>query len=488
MSAHREDRRDRITGRLLRVWEESIGTSLTADAAVAATTLSVDDVSPFNDDGDGGWLQVGAQVIAYTTVDDDASTITLATAITTLVEDGEDVAVWNDLYDEVDTVQRAHVVVEGDDNNHDVIEAVVADTVSDLANGDRGKPRETVVLERDGDEWELIRVKGRPSKSRGHKYEADDTHTLTATDITAGTVTFPLTHRPLDESLKAWLGGVFQEPTEYTINYAAKTITWPLDGWESAGLRIAVHYAYRPALVSETVVIPDIFAMIADDSPVIFWKITEAAPTYADSGSLNIGAVAAGSGNAPTHNQASIYGSSSAGLGKSISWPGGAGTSRLTGSTGFTGAVYGTSTSGLTVVAVVQTSSASSGLIFGSRGDFYFDLSAGVPRFSHHDIALGNYTTPTAGVSSIADGQTHVLVGRARPDVGTNGIVELFVDGVLVSSILLTTSAPRYTGNNNLVMGYETTFNTFTGLIGMCAVIPTAVSDSRIADYAEAVL
>ena len=242
--AHDDDRRDRITGRLLRAWEEPQGTSLTADHAIAATTLNVDDVSAFNDDGEGGWLYIGSQVVAYTDVDDDASTITLAAGLAAAAADGDEVSVWNDLYGEVDTVQWADVAVEGEDHNFDTIRAVVADTVNDLANGDRGKPRETVVLERDGDEWELIRVKGRPSKSRGHKWEANDVYTLTAADITAGYAVAPLSFRPTEESVKLVLAGVPQRPTEWAIDYAAQEITVPLDSWSRAGDIVWSHYDY----------------------------------------------------------------------------------------------------------------------------------------------------------------------------------------------------------------------------------------------------
>lgn len=249
--AHDDDRRDRITGRLLRAWEEPQGTSLTADHAIAATTLNVDDVSAFNDDGEGGWLYIGSQVVAYTDVDDDASTITLAAGLAAAAADGDEVSVWNDLYGEVDTVQWADVAVEGEDHNFDTIRAVVADTVNDLANGDRGKPRETVVLERDGDEWELIRVKGRPSKSRGHKWEANDVYTLIAADVTAGSFTFDLSYIPVPESVDARWRTTPQEPTEYAVDWSTGTVTWPLSGFEAAGDRFWFHYEHRSALASE---------------------------------------------------------------------------------------------------------------------------------------------------------------------------------------------------------------------------------------------
>lgn len=236
--------RDRATGRIVDVWTEESGTTLSADAAVGALVLNVDDAAVFEGDGEGGTLRVGDQVVAYTDVDDDAGTVTLAEALTALIEADEDVIVWNTLYNEPDTVQYAHVVVDGYDHNHDPIEALVSDTIADLANGGRGGLGESCVIVRDGDVWELTRLSGRPSKARGLKFEADDAYTLTAVDIAAGTVTFPLSHRPLDESLTAVWGGVSVQPDEYAIDYAAQTITFGDLANCIAGDVLWVHYPY----------------------------------------------------------------------------------------------------------------------------------------------------------------------------------------------------------------------------------------------------
>lgn len=272
---------ERRTGRILRVWEEAQGTSLTADAAATDTVLEVDDVSPFNDadsaaDGTLGWLLVGDETHAYTAVDDEASTITLATALSGAWSDGEDVVVWNELYAEVDTIQRAHVVVDGNDNNVDVIETVVSDALTDLPNGDRGGPREPCVIERDGDEWVLIHAWGRPSLARGLKFEANDSYILTPDDVTAGTATIPLSQTPVDESLKLWWNTVWQEPTEYTVNIAEQTVTFPLDGFESAGQRVAVHYAYRRSLTPESLAFGESWASyVAELGPIQWLRLNE---------------------------------------------------------------------------------------------------------------------------------------------------------------------------------------------------------------------
>lgn len=257
--ARRQDprhREHRIHGRLVDVWNETLGSTLSADAAAGDNVLAVDDIAAFDDDG--GFLRIGGtsgQVIEYTgtTEDDDSDkgTILLAAALDVSAEEDDDIDVWNDFYDMVDTVQYALVAVEGDDDNEETIDATVADGLN-LVTGQRGRVAETVVLERDGDEWEIIRVKGRPAEAGangGIRFEADDVRTITSGDVAAGVATVQLSHRPIDESLVLFFG-IPQEPTRYTVNYAARTVTVPLDGWEPAGERIWVHYAYLQGVLT----------------------------------------------------------------------------------------------------------------------------------------------------------------------------------------------------------------------------------------------
>ena len=247
--------RETVTGRILVVWEEPARTTLTADAAIGATQIQVDDVSPFNaagtDDTDapGGWVQVQGQLLRYVdTIDDEesgAQTIVLAAPLkTALNADDEDTAVvaWNNLYGEPDTLQNAEVLPAGARFQGDPIEAVVGEQVHGLANGDRGGPGEPCTLERDGAEWTVTAV-GRPSTAKPLRFEADDYHVITASEVTAGTATVSLSHRPVAESLVAVLG-IPQRPSNYTVDYDTQMITWPLTGFEPEGSEIWVHYAY----------------------------------------------------------------------------------------------------------------------------------------------------------------------------------------------------------------------------------------------------
>lgn len=251
--------RERMHGRILSVWTENPGTVLTADAAANTTVLVVDDVSAFNgassDDGPGGTLQVGDQVVAYTDIDDDASTITLAaplpTAVTLASED-YDVLVWNDLYNQLDTVQRALVQPEGKRDQADAIEAVVADEVTGLVDFDRGGPGEHCELVRDGDEWELTKVRGRPVAAKASSPILFTVDRWTMADTSDQDLS--LSQLPIAGSEHVYWNGIYQ-PTPQA---------WTRDGQvlhlvganSQVGDDIAIRYAYTPGIVTPPA-IPD---------------------------------------------------------------------------------------------------------------------------------------------------------------------------------------------------------------------------------------
>lgn len=286
----RREHRERHTAKLLSVSESVAGTTLSADAAVGATTLFVDDVSVFDE---SGWLMVGSQVTKYTAIDDDAGTVTLKDALTAAADTDDQVARYSKLYDAVETVLSAQVAVLGSRDQGDELTVEVADWV-DLPTGDRGLDGENCTIESDGDVWTLISASGRPSKARGLKFEADDFYVLTSTDITAGTATIPLSHRPVDESVKLWWRTVAQEPTEYTVNVSAQTIALPLGSFAAAGDRIWVHYAYRTGLAKQTGPV-DFVEVGHTDTSSTFGSITTLAwPAGTQSGDLFVLGLIAG--------------------------------------------------------------------------------------------------------------------------------------------------------------------------------------------------
>lgn len=252
-------RLQRAHGRILGVETKTRGSALDEDAVAAATTLVVADAGDF--DEDGGWLTINGQLVEYTAVDDDEGTISLATGLDAAAEDGDAVHVWSTLYEEVVEYQVATVELDGERDNPEQVEAEVSELIGDLPEGDRGGPGESCTLQLiedgdgdpDSDEWEVVAVGGRSRKSKSIRFEADDTYVLSSFDVAAGTATMPLSHRPIDESLVAVWAGVPQRPTHYTVNYDELTITWPLSGFEQAGDRIWVHYAYRRGVITGVV-------------------------------------------------------------------------------------------------------------------------------------------------------------------------------------------------------------------------------------------
>lgn len=236
----------RYTGKLLSVSESVVGTTLSADAALGATTLYVDDVSVFDE---SGWLKVGSQVTKYMAIDDDAGTVTIPSPGLTAAADTDDVvARYSKLYASTETVLSAQVAVLGTRDQADELTVEVADWL-DIPTGDRGIDGENCTIEADGDVWTLISAPGRPSKVRGWKWFWETPYTLTSADITAGTATIPLTYRPDPTSTELWWRRVLQDyGTDYTVNAAAQTITLPLGSFCQAGDTVPIHYRYRTGL------------------------------------------------------------------------------------------------------------------------------------------------------------------------------------------------------------------------------------------------
>ena len=245
-------RREYEYGRIVSVDIVPLGDNLAADASSGATSITVEDACDF--DEDGGLLLLAGVVYAYTTwTEDDSTGVGTLTGLNPVLAanafEGNEVAVYDPMYATAASDKVAQVELVGDDGNVDTLEAALAlHLVDKIDEGVRGLNGEQVKLELEGDEWVIVDIFGLAGAAAGGasgaKWEADDTYTLTAADITAGTATFPLTYQPIDESLMAVLG-IPQPPTEYTIDYAGQTVTWPLDGWEETGDVIWVHYEYR---------------------------------------------------------------------------------------------------------------------------------------------------------------------------------------------------------------------------------------------------
>lgn len=247
--------RTRITGRLLSVSESTIGTTLAADAAAGATSITVDDASVF--DESGGSLYIGSQTVAYTGYDDDTGVVSLAAGLTEAADTDDPVARWSTLYGEVDTAQFAEVAAEGDRDQGDTLVVEVSDALN-LASGDRGQDGENCVIELDGDVWTLISVKGRPAKARGLKHEPNDPHTLTTGEITAGIFTQTLKHSGIatDRAIVCYVNGVAYAPDQLAVDSVRGIVNVTLGGWETTSEAIWFDYWYRKGTVAPDIVVP----------------------------------------------------------------------------------------------------------------------------------------------------------------------------------------------------------------------------------------
>lgn len=223
-------------GHVVAVNAEKLGDTLDANAALGAITLIVGDVADF--DELGGSLRINGAVLAYSTCDDDAGTVTLTDALPAAAELGDPVHVWDTQRLTVAMEYVAQVAVDDDDEG-DPIEAVIAShLVEKLSSGIRGLVGESVLMEYDeeDEEWRVIDVLGLADES-GVKFW-QDSFTLAA----GGAQDLQLTYLPILNSEHVYWNGLYQ-PQVTAWTRAEKTIS--ILGSESlAGHVIGVEYAY----------------------------------------------------------------------------------------------------------------------------------------------------------------------------------------------------------------------------------------------------
>lgn len=143
---------EQFFGRLIGMSRQSLGSTLTVDAAVGATVLDVAETGDF--DGDGGEIVTpDGTVYTYVSVDEEASTITLDTPLTAaLSEDDEIVLYDSELAGEV-VEYVGLVLLDDQDPGDEPIEVTIQHSlVNLLAETIRGGAAEAVTLVRDGDD------------------------------------------------------------------------------------------------------------------------------------------------------------------------------------------------------------------------------------------------------------------------------------------------------------------------------------------------
>lgn len=168
-----------IHARVVSVYELNDGDQLDGDTASGATSLAVLDASDFDDEG--GMLVIdGEDVLAYSTCDYVANTITLTDPTTSDWADESRV----ELYPITPT--RYAQVLTLDDDDEDFAEARVPHHYVPLINvGPRlaKKNQESVVLIHDGHEWAIFDVLGKRAKLTADHAPAERTFRYTAEGI-----------------------------------------------------------------------------------------------------------------------------------------------------------------------------------------------------------------------------------------------------------------------------------------------------------------
>lgn len=140
-----------IEGRLISVWPTEAGSAVTADTFAGVTAIAVEDAGDFNESG-GNLILPDGTVAAYTSVDMDTDTITLASATTADLVEGDYI-----LVSPAQTNYHGDVEVLGFD---DPLVAVIPYYLYPWVKlGDRdAADQETVLLAYNGYEWFILDI------------------------------------------------------------------------------------------------------------------------------------------------------------------------------------------------------------------------------------------------------------------------------------------------------------------------------------------
>jgi hypothetical protein len=470
--------RDYEYGRIVSVDVRTLGDNLAADAASGASTLVVEDAYDF--DETGGQLVLGGVVYAYTAVDDETGTITLATTTGAAAVEGDAVDVYDPTYATASTEKVAQVEVTGDEGNVDMLECMIALHLTDkIAEGVRGTRGESVKLELDGPDWVVVDITGLGNPNSAGTQFKRDLMTVTAT----GAQTFPLTYEPIADSLHLRWEPINIDDTAWTR--AGKVVTIPTPNYFEVGDVLTAKYAYRRGMVTPVVDYPD---FVLSYNPVAYFRHGEApaSSTMVDS---------SGNGHHGTY-----YG------GPTLGYP-----SLIASSTDTCVSLNGTNQYGRVpyaswMDAMYNGSATWLAVIQGSSGGPYAiidrDTGAGGARVFQFRLYLGKVElviwTATAG-PFVVTGSTTLTTASIHKVGATfdavNGVAKVFVDGAVDGTLTGITGgglalgniggAPLSIGvNNSAPSAADTAW--FAGQIDESALIAACLSDAEMADLAAA--
>lgn len=141
-------------GRILAVTQEYLGSEVVGDYLAGVTSLVVEDATDFNENG--GVLVLNDAQVAYTAVDEDTKTLTLATPLPADAVDGDTIKLWDGTQVVGDLV--ALVALDDMDDDADAVEAAIAQPLLPvISEGIRDGDEESVAIELDdAGEWTVV--------------------------------------------------------------------------------------------------------------------------------------------------------------------------------------------------------------------------------------------------------------------------------------------------------------------------------------------
>lgn len=150
-----------LHGSLVSVSERTLGDQLAVAASSGATTLFLNDVSYF--DEDGGYAVVGSNIYAYDTADMVADSIHLTSGLVASAAVGDVVSLWDS--DEGVVVSERIALVALEDSDGDPINAVLDHSLTPLLATTTMAAGQSVSMRHDGAGYRLAEVHGKNNQA-----------------------------------------------------------------------------------------------------------------------------------------------------------------------------------------------------------------------------------------------------------------------------------------------------------------------------------
>lgn len=146
-----------LHGTLVALTERTMGDEFEVAASAGATTLTLTDVSDF--DEDGGRLTIAGTVYVYDSADMEADTVHLTTGLAASTAVGDRVDLWD--FDTGDVVAERVALVSVNDQDGDPVSAVIDHSLTPLLIQATFAAGQSVTMTSDGDEYRLTAVHGK---------------------------------------------------------------------------------------------------------------------------------------------------------------------------------------------------------------------------------------------------------------------------------------------------------------------------------------